>query len=130
MRSGKSKICKEIILKTRNRVGGLESAQVPVLAEDCVHGVICMGVMRFMWCKCNKGCDSNSELGWSWSANVTRVLQDVTTHPKPPKFSIAEESKWTPADEEKNSTHLKSVKNWRHNVTCAQLVQVISDSLL
>ena len=56
---------------------GLMSAWVQVQAEGCVS----MEWFKWVWqglCVCNGRCDDNSELGWSWSANVMRVLWDVT----------------------------------------------------
>jgi len=44
---------------------------------SCECGMICMGVMEFMWVQ--QVCDNGSELGQSWSANVMRVLWDVTS---------------------------------------------------
>src|SRR5882672_10283666 len=71
----------------------------------------------------------------NWVTFKTRFLyamagRDVEGHfdrsnpcPMPPKFSTADESKWTLADQAKNKAHLKLMKDWRHtkNITCAQL---------
>jgi len=49
-----------------------------------------------------------------------------------PTYSIAGESRWTAVDKDKNQAYLALTKKWKHNehVTCAQLAQVVSDSLM
>src|SRR5882724_521364 len=52
--------------------------------------------------------------------------------PPKPTLSMTNESKWMAADIEWNKAYLRSEKKWRHDekVTCTQLAQVVSDSLL
>src|SRR5882724_9433439 len=54
------------------------------------------------------------------------------TAPPAPTLSTLDEIKWTTADRDRQQTHSLAVKKWKHNehVACAQLAQVISDSLL
>ena len=49
-----------------------------------------------------------------------------------PTYSTSDEAKWTTTDRDKNQAYLLLVRKWRHDehVTCAQLAQVMSDSLL
>ena len=54
------------------------------------------------------------------------------TPPPAPTYTTLDETKWTTADHEKNQAYLSLAKRWKHDehVTCAQLAQVMSDSLL
>ena len=54
------------------------------------------------------------------------------TPPPMPTYSTLDETKWTMADHNKRQAYLSLVKRWKHDehVTCAQLAQVMSDSLL
>jgi len=49
-----------------------------------------------------------------------------------PTYSMADESRWTTMDKDKNQAYLPLAKKWKHNeyVACTQLTQVVSDSFL
>ena len=82
--------------------------------------------------------------GLNWVTFKTRFLYamgswDVEGHfdrsdlaPPKPTLSMINESKWMVADIEWNEAYLRSEKKWWHDekVVCAQLAQVMSDSLL
>jgi len=54
------------------------------------------------------------------------------TTPLVPTYSTSDEAKWTTTDKDKNQAYLLLARKWRHDehVACAQLAQVVSDSLL
>ena len=49
-----------------------------------------------------------------------------------PTYSTADESRWTTVDKDKSQAHLPLAKKWKHDehIACAQLAQVVSNSLL
>src|SRR5882672_4895555 len=51
--------------------------------------------------------------------------------PLAPTYSSPDENRWTMADKEKNVAYCPLARKWKHDehVACAQLAQVISDSL-
>jgi len=82
--------------------------------------------------------------GSNWVTFKTRFIYAMAGHdieghfdgsepfPTPPTFSTTDQNKWTPEDEAKHESHLKSIRTWKRNekIACVQLVQAISDSLL
>jgi len=49
-----------------------------------------------------------------------------------PTYSMADKSRWTTMDKDKNQAYQPLTKKWKHDkhITCAQLTQVVSNSLL
>src|SRR5882724_72987 len=82
--------------------------------------------------------------GSNWVTFKTRFIYamagcDIEGHfdgsepfPTPPTFSTTDQNKWTPEDEAKHESILKSIRTWKRNenIACVQLAQAISDSLL
>ena len=82
--------------------------------------------------------------GSNWVTFKTRFLyamggRDVEGHfdgsektPTQPTLSSPDEKRWTTVDKELNETYLTATRKWQCNekVACAQLAQVVSDSLL
>src|SRR5882724_6004787 len=81
---------------------------------------------------------------YNWVTFKTRFLyamggRDVEGHfdksektPTQPTLSSPDKKRWTMADKELNETYLTVTRKWQCNekVACAQLAQVVSDSLL
>ena len=65
--------------------------------------------------------------GSNWVTFKTRFIyamagRDIEGHfdgsepfPTPPTFSTMEQNKWTPKDEAKHESHLKSIRTWKRN---------------
>src|SRR5882724_3589419 len=52
--------------------------------------------------------------------------------PPTPTYSTSDEAKWTAVDWDKSQAYLSLARKWKHDehIACAQLAQVMSDSLL
>ena len=82
--------------------------------------------------------------GSNWVTFKTQFLfamagHDVDGHfdgsdpmPLTPTYSTSDEAKWTAVDWEKSQAYLSLARKWKHDehIACAQLAQVMSDSLL
>ena len=80
----------------------------------------------------------------NWVTFKTRFLFTMAGHdlkghfdgsdPAPlfPTYRMADESRWTAMGKDKNQAYLPLTKKWKHDehVQCAQLAQVVLDSLL
>jgi len=66
------------------------------------------------------------------SHNVEGHFNRSEKTPTQPTLSSPDEKRWTMADKELNETYLTVTRKWQCNekVACAQLAQVVSDSLL
>ena len=52
--------------------------------------------------------------------------------PPSPTYSTSDETRWTTMDKGKNQAYLPLVRKWKHDehIACAQLTQVVSNSVL
>src|SRR5882724_5193596 len=66
------------------------------------------------------------------SCNIKGHFHGSETPPTHPTLRSPDEMRWTAADKELNSAYLVVVRKWQRDekITCAQLAQVISDSLI